>query len=77
MPHTLVKFFVYDHLPINLKPIFRPFSELASQVDRLLPDSAEKTVCLRKLVEARDAGLRACLETDHPVMTVSDPDHDR
>lgn len=60
-PHSLMRFFQYDHLPEHLQSVSRPFSQLAKQLDKKLPDGAEKTVALRKLLESKDAGVRALL----------------
>jgi hypothetical protein len=58
--HAL-KYFAYDHLPPNLQAISRPFGELAKEVAGRAPDSPETTVALRKLLEAKDAAVRAVL----------------
>lgn len=60
--HSLMKFFSYDHLPPNLQLVSKPCYDLADKMDRFLPDSAEKTVGLRKLLEAKDCFVRASLE---------------
>jgi len=57
----VLKFFAYAHLPANLQEISRPFCELAKQVAERSPDSQETTVALRKLLEAKDAAVRAVL----------------
>ncbi|MFZ6029863.1 MAG: hypothetical protein ACOYYS_19285 [Chloroflexota bacterium] len=57
-----MKFFKYDHLPQGLQAVSKPVAELARQMDEQLPDCAEKTVGLRKLLEAKDALVRAALE---------------
>ncbi len=61
-PHQLMMFFAYDHLPLHLQEISRPFCELAEQVDRSNADNNfEKEACLRKLLEAKDCAVRANL----------------
>ena len=57
----VLKYFTYDHLPEKLKEVSRPFAELARQVADRAPDSQETTVALRKLLEAKDAAVRAVL----------------
>jgi hypothetical protein len=57
----VLKFFAYEHLPDKLQPISRPFAELAQQVADRAPESQETTVALRKLLEAKDAAVRAAL----------------
>lgn len=55
---AVLKFFEYDHLPYNLQDVSRPFQELAQRVAQG-PENAETTVALRKLLEAKDAAVRA------------------
>jgi hypothetical protein len=62
--NKLLKFFRYAHLPVDLQDISKMFCDLAEQLDKNLGESAEKTTCMRKLLEAKDAGVRAYLE-DH------------
>ena len=58
----VLKFFKYDHLTPALQEISRPFAELANQVaERGKEGNPETTVCLRKLLEAKDAAVRAVL----------------
>lgn len=59
--NTLLKFFTYAHLPPHLQEVSRFCHTLAEEMD-LLPESAEKTVGLRKLLEAKDCFVRAKLE---------------
>lgn len=54
-------FFGYDHLPLHLQQVSRPFSELALEVARRNQDDTETLVALRKLLEAKDAAVRASL----------------
>jgi hypothetical protein len=63
--HTerMLKWFAYEHLPDSLKAVSRPFSELADVVIALCDSGPERTVALRKLLEAKDAAVRARL---HP-----------
>jgi hypothetical protein len=56
----ILQYFVYAHLPPHLQAISRPFAELAAQVMQL-PRNPERTVALRKLLEAKDAAVRAGL----------------
>lgn len=57
----LLKFFAWAHLPPHLQAISQPFCELACTIVERLPRNAERTVALRKLLEAKDAGVRAAL----------------
>ena len=54
------QFFAYAHLPAHLQEVSRPFSELAQAILRL-PRNPERTVALRKLLESKDAAVRAAL----------------
>lgn len=58
---ALLKFFAWEHLPENLKGVSMKFGVLAHDLATSLPDNAEKTVALRKLLEAKDAAVRAAL----------------
>lgn len=61
-PDPLMQFFTYAHLPDHLASVSRPFCELAKQMtDPVtgLPRNAERTVMLRKLLEAKDCAVRA------------------
>lgn len=61
--HSLRRYFVYEHLPAGpLKVTSARFAHLAGELDAELPDGPEKTVALRKLLEAKDAGVRAALD---------------
>jgi hypothetical protein len=56
----VLQFFRYDHLPLHLQEISKPFADLAqATADRA--QNQETTVALRKLLEAKDAAVRAAL----------------
>lgn len=55
----ILKYFTYSHLPQHLQEVSKPICEVATQMS-LLPDSDEKLVGLRKLLEAKDCFVR-CL----------------
>lgn len=57
----LARFFEYEHLPEHLQAVSRPCGELAKQMIAALPDGPELTAGLRKLLEAKDAFVRAAL----------------
>ncbi len=59
-PDFLLQFFKFEHLPIHLQAISKPFGELALQIAQL-PSNAERTSALRKLLEAKDCAVRAQL----------------
>jgi len=54
------EFFSYEHLPPHLQDVSKRFYELAEFIVDL-PPNAERTVALRKLLEAKDAAVRAKL----------------
>ncbi|OJF91185.1 hypothetical protein AX761_22725 [Rhizobium sp. 58] len=55
----ILQFFAFAHLPPSLKEISRPFSEMAHNIVETIPRNPERTVSLRKLLEAKDAAVRA------------------
>ena len=57
----IAKFFAYDHLPEKLQSISRMFAELAREIIVEVPRNAERSVALRKLLEGKDAAVRAML----------------
>ena len=54
----VLQFFAYDHLPERLQAVSRPFHDLAVKVAGR-SSNPETTVALRKLLEAKDAAVRA------------------
>jgi hypothetical protein len=56
------KYFVYDHLPQHLQDVSRPIADLARLMDTTLPDGAEKSAGMRKLLEAKDCFIQAKLD---------------
>lgn len=61
MQDRLMQFFAYSHLPAHLQEISKPFGDLAEQIVNTLPSNPERTVALRKLLEAKDCAVRAKL----------------
>lgn len=57
----ILQFFTFAHLPAHLADVSRGFSTLAENVVANLPRNAERSACLRKLLEAKDAAVRARL----------------
>lgn len=55
----ILRFFHYAHLPAHLQSASKPFCDLARHIVGTLPRNAERTVALRKLLEAKDAAVRA------------------
>lgn len=60
MAAPILKFFAFGHLPPELKVVSKHFHDVAYAMDEL-PDSAEKSAGLRKLLEAKDCFVRAAL----------------
>jgi len=59
----MMKWFEYKHLPTKLQIISFRFSNLAHEIVECVDAGPERTVALRKLLEAKDAAVRA---TVHP-----------
>jgi hypothetical protein len=55
----ILKYFKPMHSHARLAVITRPFDDLAHTLEEKLPVGAEKSVALRKLLEAKDAAVRA------------------
>lgn len=57
----ILRFFHYEHLPLGLRVISAPFCAQAHFIVAKLPRNAERTMALRKLLEAKDCAVRAVL----------------
>ena len=57
----IMQYFTYAHLPEHLQAISKPFGDLAQNIVDTLPRNPERTVALRKLLESKDAAVRAKL----------------
>lgn len=55
----IMQFFAHAHLPPHLAAISAPFGKLADDIIATCPRNPERTVALRKLLEAKDAAVRA------------------
>lgn len=60
-PDRMLKWFDYSHLPKDLRAVSEGFSLLAWQTCERVEPGPERTVALRKLLEAKDAAVRAAL----------------
>lgn len=60
-PEYILQFFSSQHLPEELKRVAEPFENLALSIYSTLPRNPERTVALRKLLEAKDCAVRAKL----------------
>ncbi len=58
-PEHIMQFFAWSHLPAHLQAVSRLFGHLAETIVDALPRNPERTVALRKLLEAKDAACRA------------------
>ena len=61
---AILQFFAFRHLPPALQDVSRPFCDVAETIVATLPRNPERTVALRKLLEAKDAAVRAALFED-------------
>jgi len=57
----MLKWFAWAHLPPHLQEASKPFGELAERIVATTDAGPERTVALRKLLEAKDAAVRAKL----------------
>lgn len=57
----IMQFFAYGHLPPHLQEVSKPFGDMANALVAMLPRNPERTVALRKLLESKDAAVRARL----------------
>ena len=54
----IMQFFAWGHLPEHLGKVSAPFAAMAQQMIATLPRCPERTVALRKLLEAKDSAVR-------------------
>lgn len=57
----MMKWFAYSHLPAHLQEVSVHFHAIATNLCGLVEPGPERTVALRKLLEAKDAAVRAKL----------------
>jgi len=55
----MLKWFKFDHLPEHLQVVSSKFWDAACAICALCDPGPERTVALRKLLEAKDAAVRA------------------
>ncbi len=60
----ILQFFEHAHLPPHLQEVSEAFGLLAKGLVETLPRNPERTVALRKLLEAKDCAVRAKLYQD-------------
>jgi siroheme synthase (precorrin-2 oxidase/ferrochelatase) len=54
----MLRWFVYEHLPPQYQEVSQLFASLAHKLVARLKPGPERTVMLRKLLEAKDAAVR-------------------
>lgn len=59
----MLRWFEFSHLPEKLQLVSREFRSMAHAICDLCAAGPERTVALRKLLESKDAAVRAAL---HP-----------
>lgn len=59
--NQIMQFFAYAHLPAHLQSVSKLVGLLAQQMDSILPDGAEKSSGMRKLLEAKDCFVRSLM----------------
>lgn len=57
-----LRWFAFEHLPEELQKVSSPFKELAVRCANRCPNSRQTTFALQKLLEAKDAAVRAYLD---------------
>lgn len=57
----MLQWFEFSHLPAHLQEVSETFFTLARHLVLTLPRNPERTVALRKLIEAKDCAVRAVL----------------
>jgi hypothetical protein len=63
MDERMLKWFAFDHQPEHLRAVSSKFYDVACSLCELTEPGPERTVALRKLLEAKEAAVRAKL---HP-----------
>lgn len=63
----IMQYFDHRHLADGpLRDISREYTEFAHKINNYLPDSAEKSTALRKLLESKDSAVRSALDLAQP-----------
>lgn len=69
MQTNTIKYFAFAHLPAHLQAVSKPIGEVANLFEQQLPEGAEKSAGMRKLLEAKDCFVRAALDAPKPTAT--------
>lgn len=62
----IMQFFAFAHLEPDVQAVSLPFWEMAHHIIATLPKNADRAVALWRLLEAKDAAVRALLAKDAP-----------
>lgn len=57
----ILKYFDYAHLPEHLREVSETFADQAMTILTYCPRNPERSVALRKLLEAKDCAVRSML----------------
>src|SRR3546814_5522126 len=66
MNEPIMQFFAFEHLPPHLQTVSQNVHSLAQNIVDNLPRNPERTVALRKLLESKDAAVRARIFKEQP-----------
>ncbi len=58
----MLRWFEFSHLKPEMQEVSRVFHAMAHHLVSILPPGPERTVALRKLLEAKDCAVRAFIE---------------
>ena len=61
----VIQFFSFEHLPEPMRTAAAEFASLAVKIANAVPDDVETSVALRKLLEAKDAAVRAIVSREN------------
>lgn len=64
MEPPILRYFKHVHLPPHLSCVAAPYADLAVQVLTFTQPGPEQSVALRKLLESKDAAVRAALRDE-------------
>lgn len=57
----ILQFFAFEHLPPHLREVSEHFAEMAARIVEELPPNEQRSVALHRLLESKDAAVRARL----------------
>lgn len=60
-PDDVLQYFVYDHLPEEFQGVSKWFYSLAIDIVQSIPRCPQRTIALNKLLECKDAAVRAAM----------------